>query len=77
MKGIRLAAVIAAQYVLLVANIRYVAQGRIGPTVATDALIAVAGWYLIQWVAAAKTWQERVGYVVGAMVGSAAGILWT
>lgn len=73
-KALKLAVLMVLQYILLCANMRFVAQGRIPQAVGSDIAIAFLGWTLVRSVATADTWQERAGYVTGAAIGSAIGI---
>lgn len=61
-------------YTLIAANTRFVARGGYLGTALTDAAIALVGFQLVKWVAEAKTWTDRVFYILGAMLGGMLGI---
>lgn len=65
----------AAQYALVVANMRAVAAGSYPFTIGTDVIIAANGLFLTRAAVKADTWVEKVAYVVGGAAGSA-GALW-
>lgn len=65
------------QFGLVTLNFRYIAQGHYLGAVLTDILIASLGWSLLKRVASADTTSERIGYVIGAALGSPLGIYLT
>jgi hypothetical protein len=60
-------------YTLIAFNTRVVSAGRYMPTIITDALIAVVGFYLIKEIAVGGG-RDLAWYVAGAMAGGASGI---
>lgn len=77
MKALTLLGLMWVQFVLLSANFRYLAQANYVGAVLTDMAIAFIGWTLMKRVQEATSWRERVGYVIGAALGSATGIYFT
>jgi hypothetical protein len=66
----RVAALMALQYAVAVANMRAVAAGSYGWTLGTDALIAFNGIALTKFYVSAETWPEKAAVVVGGCAGS-------
>jgi len=62
------------QFGVVTLNFRFIAQGHYIGAIATDALIAALGWSLLRRVASADTTSERIGYIIGAALGSPLGI---
>ncbi len=71
MKLLRIAALVAAQYALLVANTRFIALHSYLGTISTDAVIVMNGFVLTKFVVQAETWQEKLAYLLGGCCGSA------
>jgi hypothetical protein len=65
------------QFGLVTLNFRFIAQAHYVGAVVTDIAIATLGWTLTKRVASADTSSERVGYIVGAALGSPLGIFLT
>jgi len=65
---------IAVQYALVVFNMRAVAKGSYPFTIGTDAIIAANGLFLTRAAVKADTLAEKVAYVVGGCIGSAASL---
>lgn len=64
-----------AQFLIVTANLRACAQGLYVPALATDALLMLNGLVVARRVLReAATRAEITGYVIGGVVGSAAGI---
>jgi len=68
------AALMFIQFGVVTLNFRFIAQGHYIGAVVTDALIATLGWSLLRRVASADTTSERIGYIIGAALGSPLGI---
>ena len=73
-RGLSIAVLMTINYALVAGNMRFVARGNYPGTMATDAIIALVGWQLVRWVAEAKSWTDRLFYVIGAMAGGVLGI---
>lgn len=71
LKLVRIAVLMAAQYGLVVANMRFIAVRHYVGTISTDAVIAANGMLLTKFAVNAETWPERIAYVVGGCMGSA------
>lgn len=65
----------ALLFLVITLNYRACAKGWIKTTVVTDAIIAGLNFSLIKWIAETGTLGEHGAYIVGAMVGSTAGML--
>jgi hypothetical protein len=70
-KPLELCALMFVNFFLLVMNYRFIARGDYLGTVATDAVIAAAGFTLFKRMQTAETAADRIGYVLGAAAGSA------
>jgi hypothetical protein len=70
----RLAGLMALNFTLIALNFRYLAVRSYIGAIATDVLIAYFGFTLFKRTQAAEGWRDRLGYVLGASVGSAIAI---
>ena len=71
------AALQALNFVLITVNYRAVAHQQYAWAIVTDGVICLLGWSLLKRVMDAQGWPARSGYIVGGMVGSAAGMYLT
>lgn len=58
-------------------NFRYCAKGRIAATVSTDVILFALQFTVLKRVVAANSTIEAAAYVLGASLGSIAGMLYT
>jgi hypothetical protein len=72
-----LCAVECLMFFVVTLNYRFCAKGHVTATILTDIAIAAIGFTLIRLVAEAATVLEMTGYVVGAALGSFAGMTLT
>ena len=77
MSAIKLGVLNFILYLLLVINYRSVAQGRYLESVCSDILIASFGFSLFKTMQEATTRIERLAYIIGGGIASAAGIYLT
>lgn len=61
-------------FLIVTVNFRACAKGKVALTVGTDVLIATIGFEITQRIAEATTLEERLAYIVGASLGSIAGM---
>lgn len=57
-------------YFIVTFNYRAVAEVSYSGTFVTDVLIAALSFSSIKRVAEARTWHERIGYIVGGSIGA-------
>jgi hypothetical protein len=62
---------------LVTLSFRYCAKGRIGATLAVDALLFTLQFAVLKRVVDASTVAEAIGYVAGSLLGTLAGMLYT
>lgn len=64
-------------FFIIVANTRAYTQGRYLWTAVTDMAFGLINFTIVQKVATARTWPQRLGYASGGMVGALVGIYLT